>query len=286
MEIIARYTESRHFSPSNMLVALLEQERILASLASKGPTYYCPGCSEEVILKKGRKVIHHFSHKPPVTCNWAAGETSLHLGAKEAFYNFFNAKGIPVEIELPLASKQLRADVHVIGRNGTPTVFELQHSSIALDEIERRTRLYFQEGIALTWIPLIQPEKLNGEVRNGKIVIKRYTPKPFERWLHGFNYGHIWYFDPKNIQLWHGTLEKSMIDVPVSEWYEEGGNLASAGGYTRISKRWKKLTLTGPISLDAVAFKTKKREMTALGKYWYPSGKIVSIQPQTSSQLT
>lgn len=247
-------------------------------MATKGPIYHCPGCGQEVVLKQGRRVIHHFAHKPPVSCSWAAGETLLHLRAKEAFYAFFKAKEIPVEIELPLASKRLRADVHVTGKNGKPIVFELQHSSITPDEIEKRSSLYFQQGITLIWLPLFRPGKLNGEPRKGGIVVKRYTPKPFERWLHGFNFGQIWYFDPENVRLWHGKFDKSVIDVPVSEWYETGGNLVSVGGYERISKRWKELTLTGPFSLDFVIFKVKKRNEMRMGKYWYPGGNILSIE--------
>lgn len=264
-----------------MLIALLENERVLASVATKGSVYHCPGCGQEVTLKKGRRVIHHFAHKPPVSCSWASGETILHLKAKEAFYEYFKARNIPVELELPLASGLLRADVYVTGKGGNPIAFELQHSSITPDEIERRTSKYFELGIALIWIPLFRPSKLDYELRIGNkgLVVKRYTPKPFERWLHGFNFGKIWYFDPEAVRLWHGKFEKCMIEVPVSEWYEPGGDLASAGGYDRVSKRWKKLTLTGPFSLDAVKFRVKRREETRIGKYWYPSGNILDIEP-------
>lgn len=261
-----------------MLVALLEQQRIVAAGAKKGPTYYCPGCAQEVILRQGRKVIHHFAHKPPVSCSWAMGETKLHLRAKELFYEFFKGQGRQVDIELPLAARQLRADVFVTGNNNQQVAFELQHSSIGPTEIEQRTSLYFQHGITLIWIPLFRPDKLDFERSKDGMIVKRYSPKPFERWIHGFNFGHIWYFDPENSHLWHGKFEKSMIDVPVSEWYESGGEHVSVGGYERISKRWKKLMLCGPYPLEAVVFKIKRREESRFGTHWYPGGNILSIE--------
>lgn len=260
-----------------MLVALLEKNRIVANLAQKGFAYFCPGCAQEVTLKKGRKVVHHFAHKPPVSCSWAAGETQQHLKAKEIFYFFFKEQGRAVDIESPLAGNLLRADVLVTATNGQRVAFELQHSTISPDEIERRTSLYFQNGIVLVWLPLIKLDKLDFERAPHGGVVKRYTPKPFERWLHGFNFGEIWYFDPECAHLWHGKFEKSMIEVPVSEWYESGGNHVSVGGYERISKRWKKLTLTGPFSLNEVAFKFKFRAETRMAKHWYPQGTILSI---------
>lgn len=265
-----------------VLVAHLGQSRVVAAEVEKGPTYNCPECGQEVILKKGRTVTHHFAHKPPVSCSFAQGETKMHLRAKELFYEFFKAKGLPVDIELPLASGKLRADVHITTTSGSSVVFELQHSSISPDEIERRTGHYFNTGVALTWIPLFKPWKLDWEPSGDDtgLIIKRYSPKPFERWLHGFNYGEIWYFDPENARLWKGKFDKYTIEVPVSEWYESGGNLVSVGGYDRISKRWKKLTLTGPFKLDEVTFKLKTRENARIGKYWYPGGQVVSISAQ------
>jgi len=261
-----------------MLVALLAQTRVIASLATKGPTYHCPGCGQEVVLKQGRRVIHHFAHKPPVTCSWATGETSLHLKAKEAFYDYFKGLSLNVEVEYPLSAGRLRADVYVIGKNVKPIVFELQHSSITPSEIERRTSEYFKLGITLVWVPLFRPGKLNWIQSGNGIVVERYTPKPFERWLHGFNFGKIWYFDPESVRLWHGRFDKSMIDVPVSEWYESGGNHVSVGGYSKISKRWKKLTLTGPFQLNQVKYMIKRRDETKLGTHWYPGGNLLDIE--------
>lgn len=52
-----------------MLIALLNQTRITAAAAERGREYRCPNCSKPLVLKKGRVVIHHFAHKPPVLCD-------------------------------------------------------------------------------------------------------------------------------------------------------------------------------------------------------------------------
>lgn len=54
--------------------------------ALKGYDYICPCCKENLILKKGEKKVHHFSHKPDSLCNGkGALQTSLHYKAKEFF---------------------------------------------------------------------------------------------------------------------------------------------------------------------------------------------------------
>ena len=44
--------------------------------------YLCPCCNSELIAKKGKIKIHHFSHKNLDACGGAL-ETSLHIMAKE-----------------------------------------------------------------------------------------------------------------------------------------------------------------------------------------------------------
>ena len=44
----------------------------------------CPGCNEELVARKGSKVMHHFAHKNSVNCEFGY-QTSLHLAAKDIF---------------------------------------------------------------------------------------------------------------------------------------------------------------------------------------------------------
>lgn len=159
-----------------MLVALMDGQRIHAGSALKGPTYHCPGCRQEVTLKKGEKVIHHFAHKPPVTCAWAAGETQAHLGAKNLLMHHFKALGYQADVEFPIGTQ--RADVHVLGSLG-PNVFEIQHQPITPSEIAGRTAAYFQAGAAVTWLPLIDiaKDRDQGQEDSGWICDRSVHPE-------------------------------------------------------------------------------------------------------------
>lgn len=267
-----------------MLMALLGDIHVLARDSEKGSTYLCPGCMCEVTLKKGRKVIHHFAHKPPVSCNYAAGETEAHMKSKLDFYDHFMSIGFDVEVEYPLRFNGVssRADVYVpTTRKGIPAALELQHTTISLDEIERRTQNYNRLGVAVGWIPLIDLDKHAVDPTNKKgWVIDKYAPKPFEIWLHAFNYGRVWYYEYKEKTLWEGVFTPHMIEVPTSEWYEQGGNLVSVGGYTKYSKRWRTLTLTGMYELEDVEFSIAKREAKTLSIYNLPACQMVKITPK------
>jgi hypothetical protein len=48
--------------------------------APKGEKYYCPGCGEEVILRRGEERVAHFSHKSDTQCTQ---ESILHKTAKK-----------------------------------------------------------------------------------------------------------------------------------------------------------------------------------------------------------
>lgn len=270
-----------------MLMALRDGSRVLAKDCEKGCAYHCPECAGEVVLHKGRKKIAHFAHKPPVSCSFAAGETRAHLESKQAFYDHFKSSGLAVEVEYPLSFNGVRsrADVYVpTTRRGVPAAIEIQHTNISLDDIERRTRNYAQLGIAVAWVPLIDMDKLDIEIGgDGGWLVKKYSPKPFEKWVHGFNYGELWYYEHKEGFLWRGKLEPCVIEVPYSEWYEQGGEQRTAGGYDRVAKRWKTLKLTGMYPLREVQFSISPRQAKSLGGLNFPSCHMVKIAEKPKS---
>lgn len=262
-----------------MLVALLNSARVLAGLAQKGPSYSCPGCGQAVTLKKGTKVVHHFAHKPPVTCSWAQGETAAHMAGKLLFLNHFRSVAAPSDVEFPIGNQ--RADVYATNQAGHGFVFEIQHQPISELEIARRTQEYFRSNVAVTWVPLIDIAKLKDKkVTSSGYVVHRYSPKPFEKWLHGFNFGELWFVDVATSMLWQGRFEKSMIEVPLSEWHVSGGGTESAGGYSRVSKRWRKLSLTGPYSLGQLKIARALRKQGSMGSHIYPQGQRVTFAPR------
>lgn len=268
-----------------MLMALLDDVLVLARDSEKGMLYRCPDCNSELTLRKGRKVVHNFAHKPPVACSFATGETIAHLESKLAFYDHFKSMGLTATVEQTLSSSNVksRADIYIATtRKGMPAAIEIQHTNISLDEIERRTQNYINLGIAVAWIPLINLDKHDIDVLSSPKgwVINRYSPKPFERWIHGFNYGKVWYYENAENVIWEGVLSPYKIDVPHSEWYEEGGHLIEVGGYSKYSKRWKTLTISGMYPLSSVKFSIAKRKAKSLGIYNFPDCYMVKITPK------
>lgn len=86
-----RFDSAEEFA---LLIAEHNSNRVSANVASKGPEYLCPKCKKIVILKRGRIVVAHFSHKPPTNCSWARGETKAHLEAKQIVFDGLQARGV------------------------------------------------------------------------------------------------------------------------------------------------------------------------------------------------
>src|SRR5262249_8053869 len=131
------------------------------------------------------------------------------------------------ELEWPIPSLKgdRRADVFVWEMVGGEIAFELQHTGIGVEEIERRTRAYMAAGVAVMWLPF-----LHGRFRTlarkalpdepGDWVIERYRPWPFERWLNAFGFGEIWYWAPRTKRLMRGTFEPDFSSVPTPAWHD------------------------------------------------------------------
>lgn len=273
-----------------MLVAQLEGQRIEADIAEKGPEYRCPKCRDVVVLKKGRIKTHHFAHKPPVNCNWGKGETHEHREAKKLFKEEFIRRGLRAEVEHEVQSlpDDRRADVVVWSPQERRFAFELQHTGIDYDNLERRTRSYIQAGVPVIWIPFLHPKNWDsaeplGPGEDGDYRIERFMARPLEKWIHGFYYGEPWMYDPKAKALWKYKLGKHQIYVDHSSWHDSDGNEQSAGGYRKTSKRWRELTLWGPYRLDQVGIGVLNRQETPMGNHHYPGGtvgKLVLLEGQ------
>ena len=266
-----------------MLVAALNNNRIEAQLAERGLGYICPECKRPVILKRGWIKIAHFAHKPPTDCTWAKGETLAHREAKKIFRDAFVSGGHRAEVEfvVPSLPGDRRADVMVWSQWGAQAAIELQHSSIGIKEIEKRAYSYAGEGLAQAWVPFLrskvmaEAEPLEGG-DDGDMFIERYPARPFERWAHDFHLGRLWFYDPKQKALWRGHFDRHELWVEASSWYEEGEEV-SVGGYSKLSKRWKELTLWGPYSLKQVRIKFQSRKERWIHRYRLPQGKIADF---------
>lgn len=178
-----------------MLIAHDENgARLIASRALPARrTYTCPSCGAGVVLKPGRVKIPHFAHAPGSDCP-ASGEGVLHLMAKKALAEEFQAAGYEVAAEDAYPSHARRVDLAVsvpwwrTTPSGEPVAgklsVEVQDSPISRETMYRRetidtTYLGFE---SLTWIfigsrakPLLEAE-VGEEVRCSKDVLTISRP--------------------------------------------------------------------------------------------------------------
>lgn len=261
-----------------MLVALLDGMRVDAWTSTKGPRYLCPRCGLEVILKQGRIVVHHFAHKPPVSCPWGGGETYDHMAAKMRLAEALRQLGYIAELEKEVLSVagDRRADILATNPSGAKAAFEIQHTPISYEALEVRTRAYVAAGIPMIWIG-ITTSKMKAEIEGDSdgSWIDRYSPSAWEKWVHALGFKVIWYCDPETGELWKGSLEPYSIEVPTSSWHNEYGEEQSAGGFSRNSKRWKYLRLDGPFKVQDLRITTRKRDEWAVGPYNLPAGRFL-----------
>ena len=259
-----------------MLIALREKERIEAEFAQKGNEYFCPGCNSGVILKKGRIKIPHFSHQPQSICLFSKGESSHHYQAKNAFRDLYRKRELRAETEFIVQTlpNDRRADIMVWSQKSEQVAIELQDSPIDCSQIEARTNGYFAAGIPVIWLPFARTEHWERmeHLTSNKFTIQKYPARPFEKWIHGYNHGEIWFYEAVRQKIWKGKLAAQEIYVEQTEWYDESGQENYGGGYNRISRRWKELSLEGPYDLEQIKIKRFKRSVASFHIYNYPAG--------------
>jgi len=266
-----------------VLVGLMDGQRIEAWIATKGPAYVCPNCKADLILRKGQIVSHHFAHKPPATCAWSSGETQAHLKAKQVLYDAFASRGLRVEVESEVLSiaGDRRADVLVWGREGQQRVaFEVQHQPLGYGAIERRTLAYMAAGVRVVWVALVSASALaEAKTSPAGRVISKYSVRPWEKWAHAYGMGELWFIEPEGGTIWRGELKAHLIEVASSTWYESGGEERSAGGYSRYSKRWRTLHLSGPHPFKKIGLEFFRRPAWSSKEFSVPAGNAAKLTP-------
>lgn len=201
-------------------------ERVIGRDSAKNESpFQCPKCKREVVLRKGNRKIHHFAHKPPITCNWGAGETEAHRTTCLAIYDALRlAAGVEgVALEKDFGS--CVADVFAVIR-GERVAVEVQRSKISAHEIARRTVNYHALNIAVLWV-LLPREELSTD---------KLSAKEFEKWCHAAWYGRAYYWIAGEV-LQPVHFDEYLRWVEATSWYADGME-QSAGGYSLRSKRW------------------------------------------------
>jgi len=145
----------------------LDSAKVLArDCTNQEAPFVCPRCDRELILRKGRIKVHHFAHKPPVTCSFGAGETEQHHRAKLEILDALRTEAHVTELEVERDFGISVADVFA-KISGVSVAIEIQRSALTVNDITSRTENYHRLGIAVLWLGL--PASLP--------VAQKYSPK-------------------------------------------------------------------------------------------------------------
>ena len=233
-----------------MLTSLRRRDaiKVLArdSERTDGP-FSCPRCLSELVLRKGRIRVHHFAHKPPVTCSLGLGESAEHHRAKlqifDALLRAPNVTDVELEKDLGICIPDVFARI-----NGAWVAVEIQRSVLSVAEIVARTTRYRELGIAVLW---------TGLPGSGLATEDRYSPRAWEKWAHAAYFGRVYFWESDDRFL-PVHFDPFKLWVPSKSWYESGGEEQSAGGYERTSKRWRTPNM-GTIAALSTDFAPKMR---------------------------
>jgi competence protein CoiA len=216
----------------------------------EGP-FFCPDCYSDAIVRKCIEKRDHFAHEAPLSPAVGGLESQLHLNCKEEMLAALKSKHADGNwaIERPLPAKkkgklqipELRPDIS--GRvDGDPLVIEVQASAMSISQIIKRTTAYANWGISMLWIvPLKKP-----------LGAGAFRPRLYERYFHAMYFGRTYYWWPgMGTQLLPVHYGTEMRHIPYSEWYEQGGELVTVGGYDKAYKAIKRPEQGPPVCISA-----------------------------------
>ena len=213
-----------------MLCAIRKSDRatVMASTEDRAAgEFQCPACESEVILHKGRLRIPHFSHKATVSCAYGLGETEIHRRCKAEIYEALLHAPHVSDVKLERYLKDVRPDVSA-RISGVLVAIEVQISNLSVETVIRRTEEYARRGIYLLWLAQWTPSLDN----------RNYSPRPWERWVHAAYFGRVYYwFGRTQVVPYH--FEPFEVHVRKHSWHAPGGRKMTAGGYRRVSRRFK-----------------------------------------------
>lgn len=232
------------------------------SYKQEGP-FFCAQCQSEVVIHKGLVKVHHFAHKPPVTCQYGQGESEYHRKCKQEIFDcLVNAGGI-VCCELERNLGKVVPDIYLETKSKRIAI-EVQISCLTMNRIIERTEEYNRLGIYVLWLPIF----------NHSILAGVYSPKLWEKWLHATYYGRVYY--------WIGGLEiipvhfdEHQVLVEESNWFTSDGDEMSAGGYYRKSKRYRTPNLGSKLNI-LKGFRATERDSWLGGDIIVPDCRILT----------
>ncbi|HGP2812009.1 TPA: competence protein CoiA [Salmonella enterica] len=170
-----------------MLTAMHNGKIIIARDAQKPGIFTCPECGEPVTLRKGSVKIHHFAHRNTMSCGYGKGESELHMDLKMRLYDALLAHPDVTGVALEAAVGRVRPDVLAVIR-GQQVAFEIQLSSLSIEDLYRRTAACAAQDIAMIWI-LSSPEKTILS-----LMYRLRKPSAWERWLNTCGLGCLYFW--------------------------------------------------------------------------------------------
>lgn len=186
---------------------------VLASQAGdSGNTFYCPICEGVVLPSKDESGMEHFVHTVPGICSYGLGETKIHRRCKAEIYNALLRAPHVSDVKLERYLKEVRPDISA-RINGIPVAIEVQISNIPVETVIHRTKIYERMGIHLLWLAQWNP-RLNQE---------RYSPRPWERWIHTAYFGRVYYWlEGSLVMPYH--FEPSHTHVKKRSWQKDSNS--------------------------------------------------------------
>lgn len=131
--------------------------------------FCCPSCKLEVCFKDPRNARAHFAHFPTSRCNYGNRESWRHQEIQYEIVaslrrQIVKKKGMNFSLEVEKRIGDRKADIAFeVKSKGIKWVFEIQRSSISLEEIRSRTQCFGRFGYVTLWIiadQLIEDGKL------------------------------------------------------------------------------------------------------------------------------
>lgn len=249
--------------------------------------FFCPACNETVILKKGDIRIHHFSHKPPITCSYGLGETEKHAKAKKGIFEALRKNNKCSNTELEKILDGARPDVYSM-INGCPVAFEVQKSNIKVDEIKKKNEIYNQNKIFVVWIfPDTYPPTQMDDSGRHELV----RPREWHKYLHVVFFGRLYFWQHDEIVAplhfgphfksvpsgnWVNDYEENVgEDLSGTNFYAENFEFADYGGYEKKYKSIKRIERPQRKHLSLIDdFAPKHRHAFATDEFVIPVGRI------------
>lgn len=229
--------------------------------------FFCKECLKEVILRKGRVRVHHFAHKPPVTCQYGIGETDEHHKAKKEIFEALKVNPNCSYCDLEQKVNDVIPDIYAIIKK-VPVAIEIQRSNMTVQDVCDRTVARHKNGLSVIWIiPSIDQLKI---FREDNQDVSR-VPKWLEC-LHALAYGRIYVWSGNGETVMPIHFDKFIRYVPSNEFYNSDGEYMEVGGYEKVLKD-RKIVIPAPRGFVDIGtdFYSSQREYFSTKNYTLPS---------------